>query len=62
MKNALKGESQMPFYCLLVLFATLLIASLFSGCSLYQHEELEIIRCPVIDADTIRVPDWNTED
>jgi hypothetical protein len=38
--------------------AGVLIASLFTGCNVYEHEEVEIIRCPVIEADTIDIPDW----
>lgn len=36
----------------------LFIASLFVGCNVYEKETVEIIRCPVIDADTIEIPDW----
>ncbi len=45
-------------YCILALIWGMLIASLFVGCNVYEHEEVEIIRCPVIDADTIEIPDW----
>ena len=38
--------------------AAVLIASLFMGCHVYEHEEGEIIRCPVIEADTIDIPGW----
>lgn len=38
--------------------AGILIVSLFMGCNVYEHEEVEIIRCPVIEADTIDIPDW----
>lgn len=43
------------------IFATLvalLLASAFSGCNVYEKQEVEVIRCPVIDADTIDIPDW----
>ena len=36
----------------------MLIASLFVGCNVYEKETMEVIRCPVIDADTIEIPDW----
>ena len=39
----------------------MLIASLFMGCHVYEHEEVEIIRCPVIEADTIDIPGWDKE-
>ena len=29
------------------------------GCHVYEHEEVEIIRCPVIEADTVYIPDWD---
>ena len=45
-------------YCILTLIWGMLIASLFIGCSVYEKETVEIIRCPVIDADTIEIPDW----
>ena len=35
--------------------------SLFAGCHVYEHEEVEIIRCPVIEADTIDIPGWDKE-
>ena len=41
--------------------AVALIASLFTGCHVYEHEEVEIIRCPVIEADTIDIPGWDKE-
>jgi len=34
---------------------------LFAGCHVYEHEEVEIIRCPVIEADTIDIPGWDKE-
>ena len=45
-------------YCILALIWGILIASLFMGCNVYETETVEIIRCPVIDADTIEIPDW----
>ena len=43
-------------YGFLAATAVALIASLFAGCHVYEHEEVEIIRCPVIEADTIDIP------
>ena len=40
-------------YCILTLIWGMLIASLFVGCNVYEKETMEVIRCPVIDADTI---------
>lgn len=37
----------------------LIIIALFMGCTLSQKESVEVIRCPVIDADTVRIPDWD---
>ena len=34
-------------YGFLAATAVALIASLFAGCHVYEHEEVEIIRCPV---------------
>ena len=45
-------------YCTLALIWGILIASLFMGCNVYETETVEIIRCPVIEADTIEIPDW----
>lgn len=44
-------------YCILALIWGILIASLFMGCNVYEHEEVEIIRCPQIQ-DTVQIPDW----
>lgn len=44
-------------YCLLVAIWGVLAASLFIGCNVYEHEEVEIIRCPQIQ-DTVQIPDW----
>ena len=46
-------------YGFLAATAVALIASLFSGCHVYELEEVEIIRCPVIEADTVYIPDWD---
>ena len=45
-------------YCILALIWGMFIASLFVSCNVYEKETVEIIRCPVIDADTIEIPDW----
>lgn len=45
-------------YCILAAIWGVLIASLFMGCNVYEKETVEIIRCPVIEADTIEIPDW----
>ena len=46
-------------YGFLAATAVVLIASLFMGCHVYEHEEVEIIRCPVIETDTVYIPDWD---
>lgn len=46
-------------YGFLAATAAVLIASLFTGCHVYEHEAVEIIRCPVIEADTVYIPDWD---
>ena len=46
-------------YCILATIWGVLIASLFVGCNLYEKEEIEIIRCPEIKTDTIKIPDWD---
>lgn len=46
-------------YCILATIWSVLIASLFVGCNLYEKEEIEIIRCPEIKADTIKIPGWD---
>lgn len=48
-------------YCILAVIWGLLIASLFLGCSIYEKETIEIIRCPIIDADTVHIPDWEIQ-
>lgn len=45
-------------YCILVLIWSILIASLFMGCNIYEKETVEIIRCPLIETDTVEIPDW----
>lgn len=47
-------------YCLLVAIWGVLIASLFVGCNIYEHEEVEIIRCPQIQ-NSVQIPDWEPE-
>lgn len=44
---------------LLVLYVAWFCAYLLGGCTVCQHEEVEVIHCPVIDADTIDVPGWD---
>lgn len=44
--------------CILALIWGMLIAALFAVCNIYQKGEIEIIRCSIIDADTIEIPDW----
>ena len=46
-------------YGFLATAAVVLIVSLFMGCHVYEHEVVEIIRCPVIEADTVYIPDWD---
>ena len=46
-------------YGFLAATAVVLIASLFMGCHVYEYEEVEIIRCPVIETDTVYIPDWD---
>lgn len=46
-------------YGFLAATAVVLIASLFMSCHVYEYEEVEIIRCPVIEADTVYIPDWD---
>lgn len=47
-------------YCLLIAIWGVLIASLFMGCNVYAHEDVEIIRCPQIQ-DTVQIPGWELE-
>lgn len=46
-------------YGFLAATAAMLIVSLFTGCHVYEQEEVEVIRCPVIEADTVYIPDWD---
>ena len=46
-------------YGFLATTAGVLIASLFMGCNIYEKETMEIIRCPVIETDTVYIPDWD---
>ena len=47
-------------YYILALIWGIFIVSLFMGCNVYEHEEVEIIRCPQIQ-DTVQLPDWEPE-
>ncbi len=38
----------------------LLVASLFMGCNLYEKEEVQVVRCPRIETDTITMPEWES--
>ena len=44
-------------YGFLAATAAVLIASLLMGCHVYEHEEVELIRCPVIETYTVYIPD-----
>lgn len=44
-------------YYILALIWGIFIVSLFMGCNVYEKETVEIIRCPIIEADTIEIPD-----
>ena len=35
-----------------------IFVSLFTACHVYENTTVEIIRCPTIDADTVKNPDW----
>ncbi|MCD8273478.1 MAG: hypothetical protein LUC96_00600 [Alistipes sp.] len=48
-------------YCILAAIWGVLITSLFVGCNVYEKEEIEIIRCPAIEADTIEIPEWDIQ-
>lgn len=39
----------------------LLFATAFAGCNVYEHEDVEIIRCPQIQ-DTVQIPGWEHPD
>ena len=45
-------------YYILALIWGIFIVSLFMGCNVYEKETVESIRCSIIDADTIEIPDW----
>ena len=45
-------------YYILALIWGIFTVSLFMGCNVYEKETVEIIRCPIIEADTIEIPDW----
>ena len=45
-------------YYILALIWGIFIVSLFMGCNVYEKETVEIIRCPIIEADTIEIQDW----
>ena len=45
-------------YYILAWIWGIFIVSLFMGCNVYEKETVEIIRCPIIEADTIEIPDW----
>lgn len=45
-------------YCILAAIWGILMASLFVSCNVYEKEEIEIIRCPEIETDTIEIPGW----
>lgn len=44
-------------YSIVAAIAGLLAASMFAGCNVYEHEEIEIRRCPQIQ-DTVAMPGW----
>ena len=46
---------------LFAMFVALPFTAILTGCHVYEHEEVEIIRCPVIEADTIDIPGWDKE-
>ena len=46
----------------LTAFIAALFATTFTACNLYEHEEVETIRCPRINADTLAIPDWEGEE
>ena len=56
--NRLKIKYAVAYGCLAAT-AVALIASLFAGCHVYEHEEVEIIRCPVIVSVSVFIPDWD---
>lgn len=48
-------------YCILVTILGLLAASFFLGCNIYENETVEVVSCPVVDVDTIQIPDWEIQ-
>lgn len=42
----------------LVVIIAALFASAFGACNVYEHEEIEIRRCPQVQ-DTIIIPGWD---
>ena len=48
----------MAFYCILAMIGVLVIAVWLTGCNVYEHEEVEIRRCPQVQ-DTILLPGWD---
>lgn len=48
-------------YCLLIAIWSVLAVFLFMGCNVYEHEDVEIIRCPQIQ-DTVQISDWEPEE
>ncbi len=52
---------QALLYVIMAIVRRLLVASLFMGCNLYENEEVQIIRCPRIETDTVAVPEWESE-
>lgn len=48
-------------YCIFAVMWGLLIASLFTGCKIYEKERIEVIRSPVVDVDTLQIPDWENQ-
>jgi len=45
-------------YCIITAITGLLTVSMFVGCNVYEHEEIEIRRCPQV-RDTIILPGWD---
>ena len=48
----------MAFYCILAMIGVLAIAVWLTGCNVYEHEEVEVRRCPQV-LDTILLPGWD---
>lgn len=45
-------------YVLLAVAWGAIFVSLFTACNVYEDTTVEVIRCPAIDADTVKIPDW----